>query len=776
MIKTAFRLIFRNWWRNKMFTLISILSLTVGIACTVLLISFVSYEYGIESGNPNRDKMVWVMQERSDNSGRKSPYMNTEVARQIAQNYPEVEEFVQIERTWVDYVTVDGHNFDGPLILNVDTSFPLFFPFEMLYGSWESLNSPTNIIITESQASILFGNENALGKQIELNEFFGGSNTLTVGGVVKDRDQTAIKFDGIFSNSTKIINKSANTLLKVVTPKSIKQLEVKVNEDEIALEGEKYFLYPFSDAISSNNLGQDDYWYHRNNDLILLGLISAILVFIIAVFNYVNMSFSRILQQVRVLYTEKLMGANPLDINLQIFLDVFLTVLISFVLAMLMMHDLLPIFKNIVNINIASSYFYSLNFFPMLILFALLFTIIPAWIMSNKISGLSETDYRMFFITKKNKWVSSMVVIQLIIAFALIISSITVNKQVEFAKNSIERYENLIEVGQVFSQNSIVDFDSQIKRIGGIENYAFMKTGLVVRLTITYDINKKNGDSQQSDVVFIDGGEGLTESLKLNQIAGVHWDKAKEMYSTPVFVNKTFVNIAEIPLDEIIGIKLSSIINDYDSLSVIAGVVEDFNIISLEQNALPLIMNYVDKTKHQGLAYIRASDGELNDVIKLLKQAWEQAYPDKYFSHSLVHDYFIKRNSKIFEMSRLLQMYSLISILLTCFGLFGITFYAVKQRTKEIGIRKINGARTLNILWLLMKPMFLWIAIGFAIAAPLAWLFVEKWLQQFAYRVDISITPFIIAILIVAITTMLTVSWHVWRTARANPSESLKSE
>ena len=98
------------------------------------------------------------------------------------------------------------------------------------------------------------------------------------------------------------------------------------------------------------------------------------------------------------------------------------------------------------------------------------------------------------------------------------------------------------------------------------------------------------------------------------------------------------------------------------------------------------------------------------------------------------------------------------------------------QKLTEIGIRKINGARTLNILWLLIKPMFLWMAVGFAIAAPLAWLFMERWLQQFVYRVDISITPFIIAILIVAITTMLTVGWHVWRTARANPSESLKSE
>jgi ABC-type antimicrobial peptide transport system permease subunit len=133
-------------------------------------------------------------------------------------------------------------------------------------------------------------------------------------------------------------------------------------------------------------------------------------------------------------------------------------------------------------------------------------------------------------------------------------------------------------------------------------------------------------------------------------------------------------------------------------------------------------------------------------------------------------------NSKIFEMSRLLNMYSLISILLTCFGLFGITFYAVRQRTKEIGIRKINGAKTPQLLWLLMKPIFIWMAIAFVVAVPIAWWFIERWLQQFVCRIDVSVSSFLLALLLVAVITFLTVGWHVWRMARSNPVESLKAE
>ena len=121
-------------------------------------------------------------------------------------------------------------------------------------------------------------------------------------------------------------------------------------------------------------------------------------------------------------------------------------------------------------------------------------------------------------------------------------------------------------------------------------------------------------------------------------------------------------------------------------------------------------------------------------------------------------------------------MYSLISILLTCFGLFGMSFYTVRQRIKEIGIRKINGASTLQILWLLIKPMLLWLATGFLIALPLSRYFIEKWLQQFVYRVEISVESFILALLLVVGVTLLTIGWHVWRTVRVNPVKSLRSD
>ena len=215
---------------------------------------------------------------------------------------------------------------------------------------------------------------------------------------------------------------------------------------------------------------------------------------------------------------------------------------------------------------------------------------------------------------------------------------------------------------------------------------------------------------------------------------------------------------------------------DYAS-AVIAGVVEDFNYQSLENKDVPLIIERIKPLQEEYYTMlVKLDPKDASKIISNIRTAWKKSFPDEYFTYTDIYSVFKQRNSKIFEMSRLLKMYSLISILLTCFGLFGITFYAVKQRTKEIGIRKINGAKTPHLLWLLMKPMFVWMAIGFAVAVPLAWWLLERWLQQFVYRVDISTGSFLLALLLVGVITFLTVGWHVWRTAKANPVKSLKSE
>ncbi|MEA4949739.1 MAG: FtsX-like permease family protein, partial [Petrimonas sp.] len=379
-------------------------------------------------------------------------------------------------------------------------------------------------------------------------------------------------------------------------------------------------------------------------------------------------------------------------------------------------------------------------------------------------------------VTRKNRWIAAMVTVQFIVAFALIIGTLTVNKQVNLVEKDIERYKDVIEVGSPLAKESIVPFESRLKSIQGIQSYAFSEGGVNSIFVGENTFRKKNGEEQKSNVLLITGSDGFAEVLQLNQISGVGWDSAHEKYPHPVFVNKTFADVAETSPENMVGNSLRSYIDNHDSLAVVAGVVEDFYIGSVENKAIPEIIKYKDKTKQLINIYIRTQKGETKNVVKSLKQAWAQAYPDDFFMYGEVYDTMIGANSKIFEMSRLLDMYSLISILLTCFGLFGITFYAVRQRTKEIGIRKINGAKTPQLLWLLMKPMFVWLAVGFVVAAPLAWWLMERWLQQFVYRIDVSVSSFLLALLLVAVITFLTVNWHVWRTARSNPVESLKSE
>ena len=780
MFKTALKLIFRNWWRNKTFTLISILSLTVGIACTALLISFVAYEYGIEKNNSNRDKMVWVMQDMPSNPGEKVAYMSSDVPKQLKEKYPEVEDFLQLNSFDIKYIEVNNQKFDPIEILNVDASFPNFFPFELLYGSWNAFSNPQSIIISEKTAERFFGRENALGKQIAVcSEGFDSEmiTIYTVGAVTQNRPQSAVIFDGLICDPKN--NWGGPTLLMVPENTNISQFEEKVKKDQIpTLAGGQYYFHTFGQAISSTYNQQElSYWHHRKDNLLMVGLISAILVFLVAIFNYVNLSFSRVLQQVKSLHTQKLMGAKPTDVRWQIFLDTFLTVFISFVLAMLMMHDLLPVFNQVVAVDFSSNYFYSKDFFPLLVLLIFLLTVIPALIMSRKISRLSGSDYRMFFVTKKNRWVGTLVTVQFTITIFLIIATITINTQVALTITTGKHYQNLISIGSSQSKANLKNFTKTLTLVPGVVNTSRGNLNITHPWIIYGTLKKEDGTEFQTTILRISGDEGLMKTLQLRQLTGEVWETVPEKYPNSVFINKTFADLIEKSPESIIGQPLIKYFGaDYAS-SIISGVVEDFNYQSLENKDMPLIIERIHPSQEEYYTMLVKLDRrDPLKTISNIRAAWEKIFPDEYFTYTDTYTVFKQRNSKIFEMSRLLKMYSLISILLTCFGLFGITFYAVRQRTKEIGIRKINGAKTPQLLWLLMKPMFVWMAVGFAVAVPLAWWLVERWLQQFVYRVDVSVGSFILALLFVAVITFLTVGWHVWRTARSNPVESLKSE
>ena len=524
----------------------------------------------------------------------------------------------------------------------------------------------------------------------------------------------------------------------------------------------------------------------RQKTLLYVGLISAILILLIACFNYINLNFSRLLQQVRMIHTEKLMGATKNDINRQLFIDTFLTVMVAFLLSLLITHDLIPIFNSITSGKIETSFFFNRQALPVITLFILLLSIIPSVYISRKISKLSASGYREFFTgNKKRRIVTALSIAQYTVSIGLIIATLTVNNQLHFIQNKAEGYHGLIEVGNWGADNSYLPaFAREIRKIPGVENVT-LTGGPLLNMGITpVDIKNQNGSESHYMKAQYMGGRDFLRTLKIDIIQGVEPDKALGQFQSPAYITRKYADLLIPPGENPVGQLLSKYDKDskeYEKDSnhpkvVAAGIVENMFANSLEEDVFPSII-YIgqDDDKRYAFAEIKV-DRERQQTIATIKEVWEKMNPGKYFTFQDVYKEFMQRNRRTSELAELMIMYSLISIFLTCFGLFGMALYATEQRTKEIGIRKVNGASTLGIMLLLNKQFIGWIGIAFVIAIPIAWLFLNRWLEQFPYHTDMSVFHFLLGGITVLFITLLTVSWHTYNAASGNPVNVLKSE
>ena len=507
--------------------------------------------------------------------------------------------------------------------------------------------------------------------------------------------------------------------------------------------------------------------------MLMVGLISAILVLFIAVFNYLNMSLSRVIQQQKTLQTQKLMGATQREIRIQLFGDLFFMVIIAFLLSLLLMNDFLPIFNKIVSSGFSSSYFYSKEFFPYTVSIALFLAITASLFISLKL-GRVNTDYsKTYLVKQKNRWVGVLVSVQFVIAIVLLIAMFTANSQLQLLERGGDRYRNVVELNG--DKNRLIALKSAITSVSGVTGVSTSDVSLLNSWIMHADMKKEDGAEFQSAILQLSGDTGLIRVLKIEQIAGDPWINIHDKYSNAVFVNKAFVDLVAKSTQDILGEPLKKYVDSGDTLSVIAGVVSDFYINSLEEKILPVIITQ-SKTQGNGTAsmQIRLDGSDNNKTIHDMNLLWRQYLPDEYFSYTEMYETFIKRNGKIIEMTAMLRMYSIISVILICFGLFGISYYSVRQRTKEIAIRKINGAKTYQVVGLLVKPVFLWIAISSVVAVPLACVVSERWLQEFAYRIDISVYSCLGSLLLVSVVSLASVSAITWKSALSNPVDSLR--
>lgn len=787
ILNVTLKMILRSWWRNKVFFLVSVASLALGLACTNLLMTYFVHEHGLEGSNPDRNRIVFLRQDDPMNEGKRVAYAAADIPQRLKDSYAEVEDYLRLGKLDMLSCKVDGRKVDGSLILlSADTTLTRFFDYRTAQGSLEQvLHRPDQVALSAACARRLFGGGEAFGRHIEVQSESRGRQTYQVAAVLEERGQSLLQFDMLTAQTSDYWG--GPTLLKLSPGADAVRLADKINADQVPtlMPGQtKYHLDPLEavcfttpDDASQQTL---DYISQTPVQTLYISLLAAVLILVIACCNYTNMSLSRLLQQLRMIHVEKLMGGTLRSIRLQLFGDAFLTVVLAFILSMLLVNDCLAVFNGLLGSRLTMGFFFSSRMLPWLLVFVLVMSVVPAWYISRRLSRLSFSQYRTLYGgRRKQRFVAVLVTVQFAISIGLLLATLTARRQMRLTERQADRYADCIEIGDGFGA-PLAPLKAELeKRVQGIESVT-LSNGPVLNAWIRQlTVKRPDGSEVHTNLLALEGDTSLLYTLRMEQLSGERPARLLEQMARPVLVNESFVRQL-VPADtDPVGRSLREFDAEADdSLAVVAGVVRDFSVNSLEEAVTPLVVSLLSESGLQKAAclQIRLRPESRTEALQQIESVWDEINPGQPFRYTDMHQDFMERNEKVLSLSHLLTFYALIGLLLTGFGLFGIAWYATRQRIREISIRKVHGATRRQIIWLLNKPFCLYAAVAYVLAMPVAWWLMQRWLEQFAYRAPLSVGIFVWPLVVVWGVSALIVCLQGWMLSRVKAVEAMKNE
>lgn len=787
ILNVTLKMILRSWWRNKVFFLVSVASLALGLACTNLLMTYFVHEHGLEGSNPDRDRIVFLRQDDPMNEGKRVAYAAADIPQRLKDSYAEVEDYLRLGKLDMLSCKVDGQKVDGNLILlSADTTLTRFFDYRTAQGSLEQvLHRPDQVALSAACARRLFGGGEAFGRHIEVQSESRGRQTYQVAAVLEERGQSLLRFDMLTAQTSDYWG--GPTLLKLSPGADAVRLADKINADQVPtlMPGQtKYHLDPLEavcfttpDDASQQTL---DYISQTPVQTLYISLLAAVLILVIACCNYTNMSLSRLLQQLRMIHVEKLMGGTLRSIRLQLFGDAFLTVVLAFILSMLLVNDCLAVFNGLLGSRLTMGFFFSSRMLPWLLVFVLVMSVVPAWYISRRLSRLSFSQYRTLYGgRRKQRFVAVLVTVQFAISIGLLLATLTARRQMRLTERQADRYADCIEIGDGFGA-PLAPLKAELeKRVQGIESVT-LSNGPVLNAWIRQlTVKRPDGSEVHTNLLALEGDTSLLHTLRMEQLNGERPARLLEQMARPVLVNESFVRQLVPAGTDPVGRSLREFDAEADdSLAVVAGVVRDFSVNSLEEAVTPLVVSLLSESGLQKAAclQIRLRPESRTEALQQIESVWDEMNPGQPFRYTDMHWEFMERNEKVLSLSHLLTFYALIGLLLTGFGLFGIAWYATRQRIREISIRKVHGATRGQIIWLLNKPFCLYAAVAYVLSMPVAWWLMQRWLEQFAYRAPLSVGIFVWPLVVVWGVSALIVCLQGWMLSRVKAVEAMKNE
>ncbi len=797
MIRNYLKITLRNLWKNKVFTFINIAGLAIGLTAAMLILLYTKDEVSYDkfhANNPNiyRVTNAWIKPDGSINSkdGNTGDFQGPKFKEKI----PEISAFVRVQSRFND---VRGNNeIKGYEMLAADTNFFSVFSFALSSGNpATALQKPNSIVISEEMAEKFFKTNDALGKTLELKED-GKFVPYQITGISKKCPQnSSIKFDFLlpkivdekeYSNNENWFNFFQNTFVLLHPKADMKRVEEKMKQvyesdaaESIKIQEVKYnvkdnavyALQPFLSMHLSTDYPAQNGLVDASNptfSYILTGI--ALFILLIACINFVNLTVARSLKRAKEIGVRKVVGGDRKQLIWQFLGESFLLSFVAFLLAILLLQLVLPTFNTLSNKALSLAYLFDaklvISYVGIFILTSLLSGFYPAIMMS----GFSpvETLYNRFNLSGKNYLQKSLVVLQFGLASFLIIATLTVFTQFNYLINKDLGYEDKNVIMVDFGQNIFSD------------KAAILKDQLLKNPNIVQVAPKNGGGwgtiaqvNGKTDIQFayetVD--EDYLPLYKIPIVLGRNFSKDFADSSNSVIVNEAFVKKAG--WKDPIGQVVNFFYRDNEKYKVV-GVVKDYHYDALTQEIKPQM--FTMKSNGFGMVHIKIKPNSETASLAHIEKNFKSLFPINPYSYRF-RDLVNKKAYESEEKWKQIMLFgAVLTIFISCIGLFGLATLSAEKRTKEIGIRKVLGASISSIVALLSTDFIKLVSFSFVFSFPVAFFATQKWLENYPYRADFNWWIFGFTAAITICIALLTVGWQSIRAALLNPVKSLKTE
>ncbi|MDR8393449.1 ABC transporter permease [Aliifodinibius sp. S!AR15-10] len=794
MFKNYIKIAWRNFKRDKSYSLINTAGLVIALSAFIVIGLFVYDELSYDDYHEDADQIYRVYKAAKDgDANAKSLATANLLAPTLEREITGLEEVTRISKRFAESLVesrtqkryVDGLFLTDPSLFDV-------FNFSFIRGNPDTaLNRAFTVVLTKSAARRYFGNQNPIGKSIWITSLFGKEEYEVTGVIADIPENSHYTFELLTSLET--LRKTSpependfgswghvGTYTYVKLQEGITQEEVAAQFPEFLTRHQgkraqnmKMALQPVTDIHLYSNFRRE---IQPNSDIRYVYIFSsvALLILLIAGINYANLAMAKSADRAREVGIHKTLGMSKYQIIIRFLAESFVLCSISVVLAFCLSEALLPLFNNLTGKDL-SLFDAPAPFYIILLLFTLVFSLsnglYPAVAFSRHNPGriLNEEASAK----KKSLLRNGLIVFQFTIAVVLIVSTLIIDRQLEYVNNKRLglNEEQVVNVNAGDGRASDYQvFRDQLTQYPSIKNITF--TGAQLPATDLMAMCLYPTGGQRGDTKMLGIGPNFLRTLEIpllmgQSIDGLSFSRENDFF--PVLINEAAM--------EKFGWEDDPIGQTFECFSptpTVVGVVGDFHYESLKKEIEPLVlMGSISAPRN---ILIRVESESIRATLDRIEQVWDEVGPGTPFVYSFMDENYENLYKAEDKLASLFSYFTVLAIAIGCLGLFGLSAYTAERRTKEIGIRKVLGATVTQIVGLLSKDFLKLVLIGFTIAVPIAWYAMNRWLQDFAYRIEIGPGIFLLAGSVAVFIALATVSWQSIRVALVNPVESLRSE